>query len=122
MKLELVHCDTCLPDYWSGHHKAHLQITIWPGMSLRDIKSQLRNELIYGAIAGSDDLARLLSAHMVKPEEEKQADRAMRAAYAAINRLSPAKKNQRRFFTDLEQTPDDDGCDQVCAFFVFCEI
>lgn len=33
-KLECCHADTCLPDYWSGHHLPHVQIAVWRGMTL----------------------------------------------------------------------------------------
>lgn len=121
MKLELCHADTCLPDYWGGHHRAHVQIAVWPGMTMKDIKEAIKSELSQGAVAGSDDLAFLLSTDYVGPEREKDADRATRAAYAAVNRMRPAKKGQRRFFTDIELPPDD-CLDSVYAFFVFMPI
>lgn len=116
-KLELCHADTCLPDYWSGHHRAHLQIPVYAGMTLKAIKQALKNEISQGVVMGSERLAYLLSADMVKSEEEKDADAATKAAYAAINRMKPAKKGQKRFFTDLE--PGDENSDEVYAFFVF---
>ena len=66
---------------------------------------------------GSGDAARLLSADVVRPDEEKQADALTRAAYAAVNKIKPANKGQRRFFVDLEES-DEDG-ETVYAFFVF---
>lgn len=124
MKLELVHADTCLADFWPGHHKAHVMIPVYHGMTLRAIKDALRNEINSGAVMGSDDLARLLSAHVVRPEEEKLVERAIRAAHAAINRLKPARKGQKRFFLDLEETDESEECmeEPVFAFFVFVEI
>lgn len=119
MKIECAHVDTCLPDYWSGHHMPHVQIAVYPGMTLAEIKREIRRELWQGAVSGSTDNARLLSAGMVAPGEEKQADRLTRAAYAAVNRIKPAKKGQRRFFTDIEPAGDCDEC--VYAFFVFIE-
>lgn len=118
MKIEISHVDTCLPDYWSGHYLPHVQIHVWPGMTLKEIKCAIRSEISQGVIAGNDDNARLLSANMVRLEEEKRADKLTRAAYAAINRMKPAKKGQRRFFTDIE-VPTDDYHDSVYAFFVF---
>ena len=120
MKLDCVHVDTCLPDYWSGHHLPHVQIAVWPGMTLAEIKRSIRSELSQGAVAGSSENARLLSADRVDPGEEKQAGRVTRAAYAAVNRIKPAKKGQRRFFTDIEET-EEYGADTVYAFFVFID-
>lgn len=120
-KLECVHADTCLSDYWSGHHLPHVQIAVWRGMTVRQVKQAIRDELRQGAVAGSTDAARLLSADMVAPEEEKRADQLTRAAYAAVNRLKPAKKGARRLFTNLEETPDEFDGEYVFAFFVFVE-
>ena len=118
MKIEIVHVDTCLPDFWSGHHLPHVQIPVWPGMSLSDIKSAIRSEISQGAIGGSGDDARLLSADVVRPDEEKRAIALTRAVYAGVNRIKPAKKGQRKFFTDIDE-PIDDCSDSVYAFFVF---
>lgn len=119
MQLECVHADTCLADYWAGHHLPYVQIPVWPGMTLADIKRGIRSELAEGAVMGSDNNARLLSDGLVAPEEEKAADRVTRAAYAAINRIRPARKGQRRFFADLEPADDEFT---VYAFFVFREL
>ena len=115
--LECCHADTCLPDYWSGHHLPHVQITAWPGMSLAQIRAAIRSEISQGAVMGSTDEARLLSADMVAPTEERRADMLTQRAYAAVARMKPARKGQRRFFTDIEQTEDGDST--VYAFFVF---
>lgn len=120
MKLELIHVDTCLPDYWSGHHRAHVQIPVFPGMSGKDIRNAIKSELAEGAVVGSDDIAFLLSADYVGADRESDADKATKAAYAAVDRMRPARKGQRRFFTDIEES-DQDG-ETVYAFFVFVEI
>lgn len=117
MKLECLHAGTCLPDYWGGHHLPHVQIAVYPGMSLKAIKEAIKQELVQGYVMGSGEDTRLLSADWVKPEEEKRANQLTRAAYAAVNRIQPAKKRQRRFFTDLE--PCDENSDTVYAYFVF---
>lgn len=119
-KLECRHADTCLPDYWSGHHRPHVSVPVYRGMTLRAVKQAIRDELRRGAIMGSDDAARLLSADMVWPEEEKQADRITRAAYAAVNRMKPARKGARNMFPDLPAKDND--CEvYVHAYFVFME-
>ena len=119
---DLAHVDTCLADYWSGHHLPHVQIAVWHGMTTRQLKQAIRDELRQGAVMGSTDDARLLSADMVAPGEEKRAARLTRAAYAAVIRLKPAKKGARRLFTNLEKTPDDYDGESVYAFFVFVEL
>lgn len=123
IKFECCHADTCLSDYWSGHHLPHVQIPVYRGMSLKDVKSALRSELSQCAIMGSSDNARLLSADVVRPGEEKQARRVTRAAYAAVNRMSLADHRKRKLFMDLEEIDEnDDCCESVYAFFVFVEI
>lgn len=117
-KLELCHADTCLPDYWSGHHRAHLQIPVYKGMTLKAIKQALKDEIRQGAVMGTEHLAYILSSGFVLPEEEKEARAATRATYAAINRMKPAKKGQRTFFRDIESC-DAESDYSVCAFFVF---
>lgn len=121
MKLEIAHVDTCLSCYWSGHHKAHIQIPVWYGMTFKQIKDSIREEIRMGAVAGNDDLAFLLSSDFVGEEREKDADKATKAVYAAINRMKPAKKGQRRFFLDLEKEIPDDCDEYVSAFFVIQE-
>jgi hypothetical protein len=87
-------------------------------MSLADIRAAICDEISQGAVAGTTDEARLLSAHYVDPREERRADMLTRRAYAAVARLRPDTKGQRRFFTDLEPQ-DDDNAETVYAFFVF---
>lgn len=118
MKLEFAHADTCLPDYWRGHHRPHVCIPVYKGMTIGALKQTIRDELRQGAVCGSDDDARLLSADFVAPEEVKRADRLTRAAYAAVNRIKPAKRGQRVLFRDL---PESDDGDSVYAYFVLVE-
>lgn len=121
-KFEWIHVDTCIPDYWPGFHKTHVQIPVYHGITLKSIKESIREELRIGCVMGNDDYARWLSLDMIHPEEEKDADWITKKAYAAVNRIKPAKKGQRRFFTNLEKLPDDYEGDTVCAFFALCEI
>ena len=120
MKLEIVHIDTCLPDYWSGHHCAHVQIPIIPGMSMKDIKEAIKHEIAQGAVMGSDDIAFLLASDYVGAEREDEAVKVTKAVYAAINRMRPARKGQRRFFTDIEA--NDEDTEPVYAFFLIVEV
>lgn len=118
MKLECCHADTCLPDYWGGHHLPHVQVPVDSNTSFKELRASIMDEIRQGAVMGSDDNARLLSADMVRPNEEKQADRLTRAVYAAINRdVRPRVKGTRRPFRDIE--PASDGFDSVHAYFVF---
>jgi hypothetical protein len=97
----------------------HVQIVAYNGMSFAAVRDAIRDELRQGAVMGSDDIARMLAADLVWPDEEKRADAVTRAAYAAINRdVKPAKKGARNAFPDLEKTDSDDS---VYAYFVFSE-
>lgn len=117
--LEVAHADTCLPDFWSGHHLPHVQIPVYRGMSLKSIKADIISELSQGAVMGNTDTAWLLSADYVGPEREADAIKATKAAYAAIARMRPAIPRKRRMFENLEEQSDDDAT--VYAYFVFVE-
>lgn len=119
IKFECCHAGTCLSDYWSGHHLPHVQIPVHRGMTLKDVKNAILSELSQGAVMGSTDNARLLSADMVGEDEVKQADRVTRAAYAAVNRMRLADPRKRKLFMALEESEDNDRCGSVYAFFVF---
>lgn len=115
MKINCVHADTCLPDYWSGHHLPHVSIPVHHGMKISELKSALHDELRQGYVMGSGDDARLLSADIVAPHEEKRAGKLTQAAHAAIERdVRHAVKGKRKCFTELEL----DNFDCV-AYFVF---
>lgn len=110
--LECCHVDTCLPDYWRGDSRAHLSIPVYPGMTLKEIKSALRSELNQGAIGGNDPRTR--------DDSGDVGDVWYKRAHAAINAIKPANKGQRRFFTHLEEQ-DEDADFSVYAYFVFVE-
>ena len=121
MKYKFSLADVCLPYYWSGHHLAHVQIPVYHGMKLNEIKDAIRSQLSQGCVMGNTDEARLLSSDFINPNDELSADKLTKKAYAAVNRIRPAKKNTRRFFMYLdEQTYDDFWT--VYAYFVFVEI
>ena len=124
IELECCHADTCVSCYWRGHHLPHISIPVYKNMSLKSIKDALRDELRFGYVCGNNDDARLLSSDFVQPEDEILADQLTKAAYAAINRLKPNKKGQRKFFTGLEEVDDevDDLYDPVYAYFVFVRV
>lgn len=44
-KYELIYVETCLPDYWSGHHLPTLQVGVWQHFTLRELKDELKGEL-----------------------------------------------------------------------------
>lgn len=121
MKKQWSHVDTCLPDYWQGHTLPYVQIPVWHGMTLRAVKDSIRDEIHRGDIGGRNDDARLLSADMVRPGEEKQADALTRSAYAAVNKMRLANSRKRRLFTDLEDSAEDDCGGSVYAYFILVD-
>lgn len=116
MKVTIAHADTCLPDYWSGHHLPHVQVPAYR-QSFASVRRAIRDEIRQGVVMGSDDDARLLAADLVRPDEEKRADMLTRKAYAAINRdIRPQRKGARLAFRDIP--PPGDCEDTAYAFFV----
>ena len=121
IKLECVHADTCLPDYWGGHRLPYVQIPVYRNMKLKDIKQAILDELRWGYVSGDNKDAELLRADFIHdPEDFKRAEQLTKAAYAAANRMKPNAKGQRTFFKDLEEAEDSDSI--VYAYFVFFEI
>lgn len=111
MKLYCHPVDTCLPDYWSGHHKAHVQIPVYRGMTINAVKNAIISELHEGAIAGSDVIADKLRDYD---------DAVFNAAIAAVKRdVKHAQKGRRKLFMDLPEYDEND--ESVCSFFVFSE-
>lgn len=115
--LECIHADTCLPDYWDGHHMPHVQIPVHKGITLKAIKKRLEEELRDGAVMGSHPYAVALGAELV--QDEKFADAVTAAAFAAVRRIQPTTKGQKRFFTGLEEQTEDE--ESVYAYFVFMD-
>lgn len=113
MKVSIVHADTCLPDYWSGHHRPHLQVPAYR-MTFAELRRALRSEIAQGAVAGSDDDTLLLSRDLLT--DKQRAEMLTRKVYAAINRdIRPARKGDRLCFHDVETG---DCEDSIYAFFV----
>lgn len=104
------HADTCLPDYWSGHHLAHIQVPVDRDTTITQLRAALHSELSQGAIAGSDRRTR---------DDSEDFDNWLKAAHAAIDRDVRLKhpRTTMRPFRDLETQLDDDY--SVYAFFVF---
>lgn len=120
MKLTIKHVNTCLPDYWSGHHQAYVQIPVWNGMTIRQVRLALRDEIRQGAVSGNDEIAHLLSWDLVPEGKEKEADQLTKAVYAAINRVKQNGRGRKNLFPDLEKETDD-YCGSVYAYFLIEE-
>ena len=110
----LTHVDTCLPDYWSGHHLPHVSIPVWRGMTLQDIKDSLYIEVSMDAITGTiqDDLT---------SDGYTLSEKGYALYKASIDALSPSdNKTDDSFFDDLEMD-DDDDISGVYAYFLFID-
>lgn len=108
MKVIIEHADTCLPDYWGGHHLPHISVPVHKGITLRELKHALRIEVSHDAIAGNYDVIEL--------------DGWYDAARAAIDAIEPRDSTQgddALLFNDLPATPEDDADALNYAYFVF---
>jgi len=117
--LECAHAETCLPDYWRGHHLPHVSIPVNRKTTVGQVRAAIMDELRQGAVMGSDLEARLLSADMVRPGEEAAADALTKAAYAAVRRIRLINPRARLAFPHLPAEADDDNESTVHAYFVF---
>lgn len=120
MKINCLHVDTCLNDYWSGHHLPHIAVPVYRRMRIGELRKALHNELNQGCVMGCDTDARLLHADMVRPHEEKRADQLTRAAHAAINRDVKMRKPGKSlpFWNELQDYDESDNDCYVYAYFV----
>lgn len=117
MNFEIVHVDTCLPDYWSGHHKAHVCIPVWNGMTFNELKSSLHSEIAQGAVCGSDTITELLSIGGDFSDEEISA--AYQAAHDAVDAITLSESaNPDHLFTNLDL---DDAYEPVYAYFLIVD-
>ena len=109
------HADTCLPDYWSGHHLAHIQVPVYHDTTITQLREALHRELNEGAVMGSD--------RRTRDDSGEVGDRWYKAAHAAIDRDVRLKhpRTTLRPFRDLEpQTEDSEFT--VYAYFVFQDL
>jgi len=113
IKLNCIHADTCLPDYWRGHHAAHIQVPVTRDTTMTELRRALHDELKQGAVMGSDERTR--------DDSGEVGDAWYKAAHAAVNRDVKLVKGAKRPFGDLEEFSED-AEDSVYAFFVFTDI
>ena len=117
IKFGCCHADTCLPDYWSGHHLPHVQIIAERGMTLAQVKSALHDELSNGYVAGSGELACTFDYDMSTDKE--RTEELHKAAHDAIDAIELKDPENDHCFMDVEESTDEDCSDSVYAFFVF---
>lgn len=119
--LVVSHADTCLPDYWGGHHLPHVQIPAFHGMTLDQIRAALISEVAEGAIAGAD-----YDAEKAGAAWDAAAYKAIEAKVAELSALNGA---DHAYFTQLSPAthPDWQGEGEsddvtVYAYFVFVDM
>lgn len=106
------HAGTMLPDYWGGHHLAHLQVPVDRGTTITQLRAALHSELNEGAVAGND--------RRTRDDSGPDGDAWYKAAHAAIERDVRLKhpRTTLRPFGHLEADAGEDGA-SIYAFFVF---
>ena len=112
--LVCAHADTCLADYWRGHHLPHISYPVCKNMTLGELKYWLIDELKSGAIAGADF------------EKYQNNEAWFESAESAINSMSVPDSNlgdDTPLFTELDESTKDGMSDEpwVYAYFVFID-
>lgn len=108
-KLSCSHADTCLPDFWGGHHLAHISVEVTPATTMNQLRRALHAELDQDAVAGNEPLTR--------DDSGDDGDLWYKAAHSAIERDVKLKRGERVPFGHLPKAEDEDS--QVRAYFVF---
>jgi len=109
MKLICAHADTCLPDYWGGHHLPHVAVPVSRDTTFADLRAAIIDELRAGALAGAD----------ATPEDTYENDEWYYAACEAVERdVQPPGRGVEYPFHDLDSS-EDEGSESVYAYFVF---
>lgn len=101
MLFELAHIDTCLSDYFGGHHLPHIQVEARRGMTAAQLRDALRIEIEQGAIGGD------------VPYEVTESELFHYLALQAIDALEVLTDP---LFMDLPLVEDEDD-ESVYAFF-----
>ncbi len=111
MKYHLQHADTCLSDYWGGHHLPHVSVPVdGTTTTVREVLDGVRSELSQGAVAGSLDW---------KVIESEEFHTACTKAVQELIELNADTLNKPAF-PNLDALEGDDDCSEsVMAFFVF---
>lgn len=114
MNLDAILADVCLPCYWSGHHLPVIQVPVYNGMALDDLKDELHSEINQGAInigSGNDQYTE---------NGYDLTDEAYKAFHAAIDEIEIKDGGDvSNIFPDLEIVDEYDDFSEGCyAFFV----
>jgi hypothetical protein len=112
MKLICAHADTCLPDYWGGHHLPHVAVLVGRDTTFADLQAAIIDELREGAVAGADAI----------PEDTYECDAWQTAARDAVYRdVQPRDPSVQYPFHYLD-IGEDENFTPVYAYFVFVPV
>lgn len=105
MKLICSYAGCCFPDYWGGHHLAHIQVLVDKATTARGLKREMSREIREGAWSGSDERTQY---------EHPESEAFEEAALKAVEELEILSEHPFGYLED-----DSDCC---YAYFVFEEI
>jgi len=109
MKLICAHADTCLPDYWGGHHLPHVAVMVNRHTTFADLRTAIIHELRMGAVAGAD----------ATPEDTYENDEWYKAALGTVMcDVQPRDPSVEYPFRDLSSS-ENENSEPVYAYFVF---
>lgn len=96
-----VHVDTCLPDYWGGHHLPHVGIPVHQAMTTTEIQDAIRSEINADAVVKGEDTGY---------------DKYL----AAVDAMVFVVTKEETYFNDVEYS-EEDG-ETVYAYYIYVEI
>lgn len=103
-KVTAMYADVCLPDYWGGHFLPHISVPVYNGMTLGELKAQLKSEINQDAVAGAYEVTERDGWH-----------EAARKAIDALEAKDQTLGDGAVLFSDL---PKQEGDDCVHAYVV----
>ena len=112
IKLNCLHVDTCLSDYWGGHHLPHICVPVDRDTTIETLRESLLGEINAGAIAGNDP--RIFD----DSDEYSEMLDAMRNAIKEDVHMRDSRMVYP--FPDLEKDTEETDY-SVVAYFVFTE-
>lgn len=105
-KVTAMYADTCLPDYWGGHFLPHISVPVYNGMTLGELKAQLKSEISQDAVAGAYEVTERDGWYV-----------AAREAIDALEAKDQTLGDGAVLFSDLPEQEDDDD-DYVHVYVV----
>jgi hypothetical protein len=105
-KTMITNIDTCLPDYFRGHHKTVLQVPVWLEITKEELTESIVSEY------------NMCWDHFVEYGDwpNMSNDELRKACGELILTDEPFKDSS---VPSLKEQSDDEFCDSVCSFFVW---